>query len=451
MANTNVLEKSHKNGPILARPLLLWQIAMQSLPDDRQEKLPPPSCSPRSTRKALASAFASFNQAAGALETTYVKLQAEVGGLRQELESKNRSLALSLEENQRMRSYLARIVESLPCGVLVFDEGMNLRIANPAASRLLSSSGDGLLRPEQSIFGLIGPLLAGAAVDGGSREQEWVLNSGQGDRTLGVTRARLQSTGTGEDTILILRDLTESKQLEREREASRRSQALAEVAALLAHEIRNPLGSLELFAGLLADAVADQPGPQSWINHIQAGLRSLAATVNNVLNFHAQPIVQLLPVDLPQLVADTVEFLRPLARQKAMHITCRAPSDPVIVRADSSRLRQAFLNLALNAFRAMKPEGTLSISLGCKGQGANAVAVVSFADQGTGIPAENLERIFEPGFSTQSGSPGLGLAVTRRVLEEHGGTVNVQSCEGQGTTFAIDLPLAKCELKGRIR
>ncbi|MGO8790335.1 MAG: hypothetical protein ACLQVL_23540 [Terriglobia bacterium] len=100
-------------------------IAMQALPVDRQKKLAPVAGSARSTRRALAAAFAPFNQTAGALETTYTKLQAEVGRLRHELESKNRSLAQSLEENQRMRTYLASIVEGLPCGVLVFDSERN--------------------------------------------------------------------------------------------------------------------------------------------------------------------------------------------------------------------------------------------------------------------------------------------------------------------------------------
>ena len=222
---------------------------------------------------------------------------------------------------------------------------------------------------------------------------------------------------------------------------------MAEVATLLAHEIRNPLGSLELFAGLLADALANQAELQPWINHVQAGLRSLAATVNNVLHFHSQPAAQLLPVDLVRLVGETVEFLRPLARQKEMQIEWRAPQRSVSILADPSRLQQAFFNLALNAFRAMKPaERYPSVSGGSdQGLPLPATAAVTFADQGVGIRAENLEKIFEPGFTTQSGSPGLGLAVTRKVIEQHGGTIRVESREGQGTTFTLALPIEGVE------
>jgi signal transduction histidine kinase len=414
---------------------------MQTLPIDRQKKLAPPAGSARSTRRALAAAFASFNQTAGALETTYTKLQAEVGRLRHELENKNRSLAQSLEENQRMRTYLASILEGLPCGVLVFDREMNLRMINPAASRLLNADGQNPRSPEASVPRLLGSLLAALPPEEFSHEQEWVVEGPQAARTMGVTRACIPAKGLGEDSILILRDLTEAKQLEQAREVSRRTQALAEVATLLAHEIRNPLGSLELFAGLLADALANQAELQPWINHVQAGLRSLAATVNNVLHFHSQPSAQLFPVDLLRLVGETVEFLRPLARQKEMQIEWRAPRDIVSILADPSRLQQAFFNLALNAFRAMKPGGTLSVSVHEGVGGPRPNIAVTFADQGSGIRAENLEKIFEPGFTTQSGSPGLGLAVTRRVVEQHGGTISVESREGQGTTFTLVLPI----------
>jgi two-component system sensor histidine kinase FlrB len=419
---------------------------MQTLPVDRQKKLAAPAGSAgsvRSARRALAAAFASFTQTAGALETTYTKLQLEVARLRHELERKNRSLAQSLEENQRMRDDLAKIVKGLPCGVMVFDAGMNLRVMNPAASHLLNESSEELCASQVSVPRLLGSLLAALPKNDFDHEQEWVVGAVEGERTLGVTRACLRSKESCDEFLIILRDLTEAKQLEHEREISRRSQALAEIGALLAHEIRNPLGSLELFAGLLADALANQAELQPWINHVQAGLRSLAATVNNVLHFHSQPASQLVPMDLIRVVGETVDFLRPLAMQKEMAIDWQAPTHAVFIHADPSRLQQAFLNLALNAFRAMKPGGTLSIRVEVEGIQLNHRCIVVFADQGTGIRSETLEKIFEPGFSTQAGSPGLGLAVTRTVVEQHGGMIGVESHEGQGTTFTISLPPAR--------
>src|ERR1019366_6952251 len=119
-----------------------------------------------------------------------------------------------------------------------------------------------------------------------------------------------------------------------QRETVRRTQALAEMATLLAHEIRNPLGSLELFAGLLADALKDQAELQLWTNHVQAGLRTLAATVNNVLHFHSQPSANLVPVNLVRIISETVEFLRPLAHQREMEIDLTTTDDEVPILAD---------------------------------------------------------------------------------------------------------------------
>ena len=417
---------------------------MQSLPVDRQEKLTHSAESTPSARRLLAEAFASFTQTAGALETSYTRLQAEVGRLRHELENKNRSLAQSLEENQRMRAYLGRILEGLPCGVLVFDRNQKLRLINPAARRFLTG-GESSPSPEAQVTRLLRSLLVGLPEGDFTHEQEWTVEGSQGERTMGVTRALFTVHGAGEESIVILRDMTEAKQLEREREAGQRTQALAEMATLLAHEIRNPLGSLELFAGLLADALEEQAELQPWINHMQAGLRTLAATVNNVLHFHSQPPAQLLPVNLLRVVGETVEFLRPLARQKGMRIEWHAPEGPVPIRADPPRLQQAFFNLALNAFRAMKPGGSLRVSVG-RGEGVSGpAAVATFADQGVGIPAEDLERIFAPGFTTRPGSPGIGLAVTRKVVEQHGGTIRVESREGKGTTFTLGFPVQGAE------
>lgn len=416
---------------------------MQPLPVNRQKDVASPARPARGARRALAAAFASFNQTAGALETSYANLRTEVARLRHELEEKNHSLEQSLEENRRMQGYLAGIVAGLPCGVLVFDEEDHLRMMNPAAGHLLDAGvEDPLSATTSSLHPLLGALLATLPAEEFQREQEWVVQGSQSGRTLGVTRAWLQASGHGSDSILILRDLTEAKQLEREREASRRLQALAEVATLLAHEVRNPLGSLELFAGLLADALASQAELQSWTNHIQAGLRSLAATVNNVLQFHSQPEAQLISVDLKRLVGETVGFLHPLARQKRMSIEWKAPGDSMPILSDPPRLQQVFLNLALNAFRAMKPGGKLSIHLRLEEGDSTGAYAADFIDQGTGIREEHLAKIFQPGFSTQTSSPGLGLAVVGKVIEQHGGAVRVTSHVGRGTTFTIIFPRA---------
>jgi signal transduction histidine kinase len=228
----------------------------------------------------------------------------------------------------------------------------------------------------------------------------------------------------------------------------RREQALAEMSAILAHEIRNPLASLELFAGLLADAGFEGEARQ-WVEQVQAGLRTLAATVNNVLHFHSLPEHALpehalpgpewAPVDLGQLLDWACDFFAPLARQARIVLSSQNRLHGVFFPADRHRLEQVLLNLVLNAVRAMPGGGWIELA-GHRAADGRMVSLL-VQDTGPGIPAEHLSRIFEPGFSTRPGSPGLGLAVCRKIVELHGGTIAAASSPGRGATFTLTFPL----------
>jgi signal transduction histidine kinase len=240
-------------------------------------------------------------------------------------------------------------------------------------------------------------------------------------------------------SVFILRDGSEAKRLLREKEKSRREQALAEMSAILAHEIRNPLGSLELFAGLLAgsDLSAECAG---WVEHVQAGLRTLAATVNNVLHFHSLPAPERAPLDMGEWLTWAEGFLRPIAREAGVELRLHSDLRGVSFAADRHRLEQVLLNLALNGLRAMPGGGTLEIAgerVGLAGERALEIAV---SDTGPGIPAGGAEKLFEPGYSTRPGSPGLGLAVCRRIVAQHGGAIRAENRAGGGARFVVHLP-----------
>lgn len=225
-----------------------------------------------------------------------------------------------------------------------------------------------------------------------------------------------------------------------QREAARRLESLAEVSTLLAHEIRNPLGSLELFAGLLAEAnLAAEP--LAWIHHIQAGLRTLSATVNNVLQLHHGNALQLSPVNLSFILEDCLEFLRPLALVSGIGMHLQTTRNLPSVRADQHCLKQVFLNLALNAFRSMPDGGCLEWNAFLMPEPQPRWIQISIVDHGSGIPPETLDHIFQPGFTTRSGNAGLGLAVCRKIVEQHGGRISVHSVVGQGSTFTVALPV----------
>ncbi|MGH9685709.1 MAG: sensor histidine kinase [Candidatus Acidiferrales bacterium] len=397
-------------------------------------------------RRTLERAFQNFTHAADSLQKSYADLQGEVLRLRFDLERTNRDLAASVEENARMRQYLGQILESLPCGVLVVTSGGQVRMANPEARRLLSLTPG---HPADDATELALPQeIVQQALDSCRQSPtptvwEYAILVASGERMVGLVCAVLgeaDGEGSSGESVLLLRDVTEERKQAAGRESARRKESLAEMATLLAHEIRNPLGSLELFAGLLADAAATQPDLRRWTDHIQAGLRGLSATVNNVLQFHSQPDVQLSDVNLGRLMRESVEFLRPLARQAGLRIDLQNSLGELEIPADTHRLQQVFFNLALNAFRAMSVGGTLSIRLQWANFDRLNEVCITFEDTGRGIAPEHLAKIFEAGFTTQPGNPGIGLSVCRTVVEQHHGTITASSELGKGATFSVVVP-----------
>lgn len=409
----------------------------------------------------LLQAFRSFAEAADSLERSYGMLRCEVARLNGELARSNAGLQRSLEENRQMRQHLDRILDGLPCGVLVAKADGTITLANPEGRRLLSSphaeSGSaGAFESPLLAPGELRDLLQRARAEAG--EQEQCLPDGRGgERWLAVRHAAIEDAETGSDveadtdveergdecvSIFILRDVSEAKRLVVERDRLRREQALAETSAILAHEIRNPLGSLELFAGLLAGASLSLECHQ-WVEQVQAGLRTLAATVNNVLHFHGLPAPQRMPIDLGQLLDWAGGFLLPMARQARVELSLRNRLHGVCFSADRHRLEQVLLNLVLNAFRAMPGGGWVEISGQKIHEGDAATAAISVIDTGPGLAAADASKIFDPGFSTRAGSPGLGLAVCRKIVEQHGGALAAGNQAGAGARFLLTFPLSK--------
>lgn len=232
--------------------------------------------------------------------------------------------------------------------------------------------------------------------------------------------------------------------LDRSLRENRRMREYVEVSAVLAHEIRNPLGSLELFANLLADADAGASARDraNWIAHLQAGLRSLAVTINNVLHFHSPlPPASLVACDLGDLLDRAAEFVAPLVAQSGLHLEMSNALHGITRPADRHRFQQVLLNLVVNALRFTPSGGWISLTGTTKSEAGHVVAEIQITDTGAGITAEHLDKIFTAGFSTR-GSPGLGLAVCKKIIEQHGGTISAASPPGQGATFTIRLPLS---------
>jgi signal transduction histidine kinase len=229
-------------------------------------------------------------------------------------------------------------------------------------------------------------------------------------------------------------------ELDQERESAQQARALAEVSAVLAHEIRNPLAGMELFTDLLQECGHLAEEPQSWVSQIQAGLRTLTATVNNVLQMHASNEVAFAPLHIGNVLDASVQFLSPIAEQTEIDILFEDWTQDALINGDPHRIQQIVLNLAMNAFRAMPSGGTLRITAQLLWNRGEKLVEIRVQDTGTGIAPHHLGRIFDAGFTTRPGSIGLGLAVCHKIVEEHNGTIRVDSSTGEGTLFILTFP-----------
>jgi two-component system sensor histidine kinase FlrB len=407
----------------------------------------------------LAGEFSEFIAAASRLETSYRELQKEVSELGLELSERNAALKDSLAENERMRLALQLIVDSMPCGVLVLDFDGRVSMINPESRRLLgldwTQVGQGTHATLRQISALSGVNLeASYESASGDTEQECCIRESSGKRWLEVRKRRL-SDGMGPgnacgQTILILRDITAQKRAEQEREAGRKAMALAEISSILAHEIRNPLASLELFAELIEK---DAERRAEWISNLRAGIRSLSGTVNNVLSFHGSGSLKLAPLPLSVLIGNTIQFVQPLADQAAVSLAWSSEEDRLVVMGNEGALRQVILNVISNAIRHTPAGGKVMIAQRLQraangdDRGKNSDwALVEFCDTGCGIRPDQIDRVFEPGFSGSGDTSGLGLAVCERIMKQHGGRIAAKNRIPSGAQFTLYFPVLQTEL-----
>jgi two-component system sensor histidine kinase FlrB len=402
---------------------------------------------PKMAESQLVDAFTAFIGAADRLEDTHRQLHDEVAELRSQLEERNRALASSVAETERMRVLLRQILDASPCGVAVLKtRSEEVVLLNPEARRLLDV-------PESATWrDLPGSLQTAVKAVGGEsgsdgHEQEILVEKDGRRLWLAIRHSRMTSPmeeRSGVDSsclVLIISDVTAHRNAEQEREKSRNIIALAEMATVLAHEIRNPLGTLELLTGCLAGDPGLGEESKRCVQHLRAGVRSLSATVNNVLCFHNPGTQQMCPLDLGSVLKGSIEFVRPLAQQKGVELTLREALNSAQISGDSNGLRQMILNLACNALRHTQAGGAITVTAALKAMASGQTAVVEFADTGSGIRPEDLPHIFKVGFSTTGQTPGLGLTVCQRIMEQHNGTVDVRSQLGRGTIFSLQFPV----------
>lgn len=249
-----------------------------------------------------------------------------------------------------------------------------------------------------------------------------------------VTEKLQQSHERLEQTVQMLRaELSEKNRL---LERKNRLAALGEMAAGMAHEIRNPLGGIQLYASLLSRDVADRPEALTLVQKIAGGVRRLEGLVSQVLQFTRDLSAHVQEVDLADVIDESLELAAATFADKQISVTRRG-TRPQRVKVDERLLGQAVLNLVLNAADAMEPGGQLLVEHGLDAEDAQRQLKLVVQDSGPGIPPALMDRIFNPFFTTKETGTGLGLAIVHRVVEAHDGSIRVTNAEGGGARFEI--------------
>ena len=225
-----------------------------------------------------------------------------------------------------------------------------------------------------------------------------------------------------------------------ELQRAQRLQAMGEMAVQLAHEIRNPLGSIELFASMLASRLRSRPDLVNLTEQIVTGVQFLNTIVTNMLTFTKVSRPQFTTFDLNQMIDETLLFFEPVCRQRKVQASRRGASQVITMEADVDMLRQMLINLMMNGLQAMPERGQLIV----RSQVRDAQSVeLDVEDTGIGIPEENLDRIFDPFFTTNEKGTGLGLSLVHQIVQKHNGTITAESRFGRGTRFHITLPVTQ--------
>lgn len=222
-----------------------------------------------------------------------------------------------------------------------------------------------------------------------------------------------------------------------------RDERMQMMLAGIAHEVRNPLGGIELYAGLLREALHDRPERVEEVRRIEREINYLKIVVAEFLDYARRPAPELAPVPLYELLDE----VRELVTEGAVAVTVACPAD-LRVRADAGQLRRALLNLGRNAVGAAQRRHPGAGTVTLRGQRDGATVRLEVEDDGAGVPAELREKIFTPFFTTREKGTGLGLAFVREIVADHGGAIQVSDAAGGGARFSFALAAAEQDHKG---
>src|SRR6267142_445353 len=343
-----------------------------------------------------------------------------------------------------MRENMNSVMAGLEDGLLLFTRDARAVMISPAAEKFLGApAGHFLGRRVTEIFPPGHPLRDALRIESDELSEiaaETELETSEGPRRVSVSVQAIPEDGERMGALVTLRDLDSLESINTQLQVSERLTALGRITAGVAHEVKNPLNSMRLWLENLKESLpAVQDGAsQQAVQVLDKEIDRLDAVVKRFLDFTRPMDIRLEATQLAELLTEVLEIAQPQLQKSNIQLAQLLPIDVPEVYVDRALLKQAVLNLGLNAAEAMPSGGQLRLVLSRRGE----MAEITVGDTGKGIPLENRQKIFQLFFTTRPGGSGIGLASTFRIVQLLNGSIDFTSEVGRGTTFRIELPLA---------
>jgi PAS domain S-box-containing protein len=368
----------------------------------------------------------------------------ELGQVRRKIKQVGQQLRGVHEIFSSLRENMNSVMAGLEDGLILFTRDARAVMVSPAAEKFLGAPASNFLgRRVTEIFPEEHPLFQALRLQGDELREvasETELATEEGTRRVGVTVQEIQGAGERMGALVTLRDLDSLESINTQLQVSERLAALGRITAGVAHEVKNPLNSMRLWLENLKESLppeTDESAMQA-VNVLDAEIDRLDAVVKRFLDFSRPMDVRLEPTQLAGLLQEVLEVAGPQLERSKVQVAQLLPIDVPEVFGDRALLKQAILNLVLNAVDAMPNGGQLQLTLSRRG----SMAEITVGDTGKGIPMEHRQKVFQLFFTTRPGGSGIGLASTFQIVQLHNGSIDFTSEVGRGTTFRIELPLA---------
>jgi PAS domain S-box-containing protein len=368
----------------------------------------------------------------------------ELGQVKRKITQVGQQLRGVHEIFSTLRENMNSVMAGMEDGLLLFTREARAVMISPAAEKFLGApAGHFLGRRVHDIFPVGHPLHAVLQIQGDELSEmaaETDLETIQGPKRVSVSVQAIQEDGERMGALMTLRDLDSIESINTQLQVSERLAALGRITAGVAHEVKNPLNSMRLWLENLKESLPPETdgSAQQAVQVLDKEIDRLDAVVKRFLDFTRPMDVRLEPTQLADILRGVIEVAQPQLQKSNVQVAQLLPIDVPEVYVDRGLLKQAVLNLVLNAVEAMPGGGQLHLVLSRRGE----MAEITVGDTGKGIPAENKQKIFQLFFTTRPGGSGIGLASTFRIVQLHNGSIDFTSEVGRGTTFRIELPLA---------